>query len=243
MRKFTQDQWYIDGYTWCGTNDKGEQYYPVSYGDKGMAWAMTPDINRCLEFGTINRVKDQLKASLKNDPFFIFHWKKIELVYIKEYPTFYFGYHRIARQLKIKVNHMWHDEEIVPHLMKYGFEPISTNPKIIEVSRDNGELYQEVVSQFNKDKGKLKQITNSCFNHSTYLLNSVKDLELLVQTVEGSERLRCLYEEEINGFSFIWGDVYFPCFAVINGTDSMVYSVDEVRELRDNAQAMLELIH
>ena len=74
------------------------------------------------------------------------------------------------------------------------------------------------------------------------MLNSAKDLEILIQTVEDSERIGYLYEEEINGFSFIWGDVYFPCFAVINGTDSMVYSVDDVRELRDNANSMLELI-
>ena len=103
---------------------------------------------------------------------------------------------------------MWHDEEIVPHLMKYGFEPISTNPKIIVVGRDNGELYQEVVEKLNKDKCALKEIKNSCFNHTTYLLKSVKDLERLVQTVSGAESLGYRYDEEIKGFSSFFRAIF-----------------------------------
>ena len=244
MRKFSQEEWYFDGFTWCGTTDNGERYYPISYDDNGTAYGMTPDISRCLNFGTINRVKEQLKAELRYNPFFPFRYKKIELVRIKEYPTFYFDYKTIARKLKIKIDHRWHDEELVPHLMKYGFEPISTNPKIIEVSRDNGELYQEVVESLNKDQSKVSvmEIKNSCFNFPTYLLNSVKDMMLLAETVSGAERIAWMYDEEINGFSTIYDEIYFPCFAVINGTESTVYSVDDVKELYDNAKSMLDIV-
>ena len=50
MRKFSQEDWYFDGYTWCGITKEGERKYPVSYGDNGLAWAMTTDINHCLNF-------------------------------------------------------------------------------------------------------------------------------------------------------------------------------------------------
>ena len=136
MRHFSRDEWYFDGVTWCGTSKYGMEMYPFSYGDNGRAWGMTRDIQQCLNNGTIQRAKDQICAELKYDPFFRYHYVKLELVYIKEYPTFYFDYLTIAKKLKINIDSRWHSEELVPHLMKYGFEPISTNPKIIEVRRE-----------------------------------------------------------------------------------------------------------
>ena len=245
MRKFSQDEWYFDGYTWCGITEEGEHRYPVSYGDNGMAWAMTTDINRCLNFYDIKSVAKMIKAYLKHDPFFKHHYKKIELVYIKEYPTFYFDYLRAAKQLKIKVNHLRTNEALESYLKKYGFEPISTNPKIIEVSRDNGEFYAEIINDTEKDKRKIDsiRIKNSCFNYPTYLLRSRKDLDLLFENVKDAQYVAAEYDEEINGFSSLYYEnVYFPCFAVVNGRDSMVYSVDDVQKFHDNAASMLKLV-
>lgn len=136
MRHFTRDEWYFDGYTWCGVKDNGELWYPVSYNDDGRAWAMTQNLQGCLNFVTIKRAQKQIKAELKHDPIFFKHrYKKIYLVHIKEYPTFYLDYFYAAKQLKIKLKHNMQSEEIVTHLMKYGFEPISDNPKFIEVDR------------------------------------------------------------------------------------------------------------
>jgi hypothetical protein len=115
---------------------------------------------------------------------------------------------------------------------------------MIEVSRDNGEFYQEIIDEFNKDwlKVRTMKIKNACFDAPTFLLKSVKDLELLVNTIDQAKRLADLYDDEIKGFSFIWGEVYFPCFAVISGSGSMVHSVDDVQELCDNAASMLKLV-
>ena len=135
MRHFTRDQWYFDGYTWCGIKKNGEVWYPVSYNDNGCAWAMTQNIQNCLNCGTIRRVQNQIKAELKHNWCFKFKYKKIYLVHIKKYPTFYFDYHYAAKQLKIKLKPCMDSEEIVAHLTKYGFEPISNNPKMIEVDR------------------------------------------------------------------------------------------------------------
>ena len=156
MRHFSRDEWYFDGVTWCGTDRDGKQYYPVSYGDYGVAWAMTTDIQRCLNHGTVARVKKQLLASLKHDPFFAHHYVKIELVHIKEYPTFYFDYKEAAKQLKIKIDHRWNNTELESYLTKYGLEPISDNPKIIEVCRDSGELYREALNIFITKKEGMK---------------------------------------------------------------------------------------
>lgn len=135
MRHFQRDEWYFDGYTWCGVDENGEVWYPVSWGDNSCAWRMTKDLQICLNHGTIKSVEQQIKAELKHHWWFKCRYKKVYLVHIKEYPTFYFDYYSIARQLKIKLNHLMSDEKIVARLTKYGFEPISDNPKIIEVSR------------------------------------------------------------------------------------------------------------
>lgn len=135
MRHFKRDEWYFDGYTWCGVRNDGTVWYPVSWGDNHCAWRMTEDIQHCLNHGTIKRAEKQIKAELMYNPFFKYRYKKVYLVHIKEYPTFYFDYYSIAKQLKIKLNHFMEDEEIIARLAKYGFEPISDNPKIIEVDR------------------------------------------------------------------------------------------------------------
>lgn len=137
MRHFTRDEWYFDGYTWCGVEENGELWFPVSYGDNGRAWAMTKDINRCLNHGSIKRVKKQIQAELKYDPIFFRHrYKKIYIVHIKEYPTFYFDYLTVARKYRIRLDHHMSQDEMVNRLMKYGFTSISDNPKIIEVDRE-----------------------------------------------------------------------------------------------------------
>ena len=136
MRKFSQSEWYIDDYTWCGIDKNGVRWYPVSWGDNGTAWAMTKDIQRCMSFGTIKRVERMLSSENKYRLLPLkYRYEKIELVKIKEYPTFYFDYLRIARQLNIRINKKPGSLEPELYLMKYGFTPIGDNPKIIVVSR------------------------------------------------------------------------------------------------------------
>ena len=137
MRHFDRDEWYFDGWTWCGITDSGEVWYPLSYGDDGRAWRMIKDINLCLNCGTISRVKKQIQAELKHSPIFFRHrYKQIYIVHIKEYPTFYFDYLAVARKHRIKLSAFMSQEDIVSRLTKYGFAPISDNPKIIEVGRE-----------------------------------------------------------------------------------------------------------
>ena len=140
MRHFTRDEWYFDGYTWCGIDNNGEAWYPMSYGDNGCAWRMVKSLQNCLNHGTIQRVKKQIKAELKYNWAFKFRYQKIYLVHIKEYPTFYFDYREVARQRKIKIDCRMSSEEIVDKLTKYGFEPISNNLKFIEVSREEIDI-------------------------------------------------------------------------------------------------------
>jgi hypothetical protein len=137
MKHFDRDEWYFDGWTWCGITDSGEVWYPFSYGDDGRAWRMTKEINLCLNCGTINRVKKQIQAELKHSPVFFRHrYKQIYIVHIKEYPTFYFDYLAVARKHRIKLSTFMSQEDIVSRLTKYGFVPISDNPKIIEIGRE-----------------------------------------------------------------------------------------------------------
>lgn len=136
MRHFTRDEWYINGYTWCGITRDGKTTYPMSWDYGGRVYGWTRDIQGCLNHGTIKRVRQQILAELKNDPFF-FRYKQIYLVHIKEYPTFYFDYIQIAKQLKIKIDRHMDYDDIPTYLMKYGFEPISDNPKIIETYRED----------------------------------------------------------------------------------------------------------
>lgn len=137
MRKFTQDQWYIDDYTWCGVDKNGDRWYPVSWGDNGTAWGMTKDVHRCMSFGTVKRVEHMLSSENKHGILPLrYRYEKIELVKIKEYPTFYFDYLKIARQLNIRINKNPGSLELESQLIRYGFTPISDNPKIIVVSRE-----------------------------------------------------------------------------------------------------------
>lgn len=140
MRHFNRDEWYFDGYTWCGVDANGVVWYPMSYGDNGRAWRMVKDISACLNCGTINRVKKQIQAELKHDWGFKYRYKQIYLVHIKEYPTFYFDYLTVARKYRIKLNPSMNQEEIVARLTKYGFMPISDNPKIIEIDKKEIQL-------------------------------------------------------------------------------------------------------
>lgn len=142
MRKFSPEEWYIDEYTWCGVDKKGVRWYPISWGDNSTAYAMTQDIQHCMSFGTIKRVEKMLLAENKHKFPLKIKYDKIELVRIKEYPTFYFDYWKIAKQLKIKVKKIVRDnDEIIKHIAKYGFKPIGNMPKIIVVSRDELKEY------------------------------------------------------------------------------------------------------
>lgn len=141
MRKFSKKEWYINDYTWCGVDKDGVRWYPVSWGDNSTAYAMTRDIQYCMSFGTIKRVEKMLLAENKCKFPLKLHYDKIELVRIKEYPTFYFDYRKIATQLRIKTKPMWGSDELIKHLTKYGFEPIGDAPKIIVVSRNELKEY------------------------------------------------------------------------------------------------------
>lgn len=137
MRHFSRDEWYFDGYTWCGIDDNGDVWYPFSFGDDGRAYGMTKDITKCLNLGTIRRVKRQIRAELKHSPIFFKHrYKEIHLVRIKEYPTFYLDYLIVARKYGIELGPHMSSDEIVAQLTKYGFVPISDNPKIVEIGRE-----------------------------------------------------------------------------------------------------------
>lgn len=141
MRHFERDEWYYDGYTWCGVDNSGISWYPFSFGDNGCSWCMNKNINDCLDLGTVSRVRKQLRAEIKRSPVFFRHrYKKFFLVHIKTYPTFYFDYMYAARQLKIKLDPFATQENIIIRLSKYGFVPISDNPKVIEVNREEINL-------------------------------------------------------------------------------------------------------
>lgn len=145
MRHFSRDEWYFDGYTWCGVDGNGEVWFPFSYGDCGRAWRMTKNINDCLNHGTVSRVKKQIQAELKHDPVFFKHrYKQIYIVHIKEYPTFYFDYLTVARKYKIKLSPFMSQEEMIARLTKYGFVPISDNPKIVQVDKEEIE-YEDLL--------------------------------------------------------------------------------------------------
>jgi len=140
MRHFSKEEWYFNGYTWCGLDKNANYWYPFSYDDYGTAYRMTLNINDCLNHMTIKRAKDQIKSEIKKSPFFKYRYEKIYIVNIKEYPTFYFDYLTIARKHRININHLHNQDEIVSRLEKYGFTPISDNQKIIEISKEEINL-------------------------------------------------------------------------------------------------------
>ena len=128
--------------------------------------------------------------------------------------------------------------------MKYGFEPISTNPKIIETGRDDGTFYRNILTSAESDIHKIKDISikNSCFDKPTYLLKSTTDVELLVQNIAGSNELAARYDDEIKGFQYYPEDILLPCFVVVDREGSQAYSVADIEHIANSARAMLELI-
>ena len=245
MKHIPKEEWYLDSYTWCGVTEEGERWYPVSYGDNGTAWRMTKEINNCLDLPKTHLVKKMIKAHLKHDSFFQYHYPHIELVTIKVYPTFIFDLRDIAKKHRIKgVDTNMSTDEAKTVLQSYGYEEISPNEKVIEVGRDNGEFYDAIINETSNSLNRANKlrVEQSVFNGITYLLKTPKDIGLLCQNIKGTERLGWMYDEETNCFPTWTGDVYFPCFAVINNDDVLVYSIEETKELIADANAMLKII-
>lgn len=245
MKHIPKEEWYLDAYTWCGVTKEGERWYPVSYGDNGTAWRMTKNINDCLDFSKTHLVKKQIEAQLKYDNFFEFHYENIELVQIKVYPTFLFDLRDVAKKHRIRsINSNMDTDEIKTLLRLYGYEEISTDEKVIEVSRDNGEFYAEIINSTSKELDKIKKlkVEPSIFDGTTYLMKSYKDLERMCQHLQGAERLGWLFDEETKCFSTWTEDIYFPCFAVITNDNAMVYSIEETKQMIADANLMLKII-
>lgn len=245
MKQISKEEWYLDAFTWCGITQEGERYYPVSYGDYGTAYAMTKDINHCLDMKKIPQVKKMIEAELKYNWSFQCRYPTIELVQIKVYPTFLFDLRDVAKKHRIKsINDHMNTDEIKALLKPYGYGEISADEKVIEVSRDNGEFYDEIINKKSNALTRIKKlkVESSVFNGITYLMKTKKDLELLCQNIKEAERLGWMYEEEDNCFPTWTGDVYFPCFAVIDHDNVLVYSIDETKQMIADANAMLEVI-
>lgn len=245
MKHIPKEEWYLDAYTWCGVTKEGKRWYPISYRDNGTAWRMTENLNDCLVFAKTHLVEKQIEAQLKYDSFFKFHYENIELVQIKVYPTFVFDLRAIAKKHRIKsVNVHMNTDEIKALLQPYGYTEISPNEKVIEVGRDNGEFYATIIDRTldELDRAKKLEVKQSVFNGTTYLMKTCEDLELLCKNIYGAERLGWMYEDEIKGFLTWTGDVFFPCFAVINHDDVLVYSIEEAKQMIADANAMLKII-
>lgn len=245
MRQIPKEEWYLDAYTWCGVTHEGERWYPVSYGDNGTAWRMTKEINDCLDFPKTHLVEKMIKAEFKHNQFFHLRYQYIELVTIKIYPTFLFDLRNIAKKHRIKdVDGNMDTDEIKTVLQHYGYEEISPNEKVIEVSRDNGEFCDEIIDKTsnNLSRAKKLEVKQSVFNGVTYLLKTLKDLKLLCQNIKEAERLWWMFDEETNSFPTWTGEVYFPCFAVIDNDSILVYSIDETKQMIEDANAMLKII-
>ena len=137
MKQIPKEEWYLDAYTWCGVEQDGKRYYPVSVGDYGTAWRMTSDINGCMDFSNTDQIVTMLKAELKHNTWFKFY-TKVELVKIKVYPSGWFDYHQIAEKLNIKeLNHSMKQDEARELLEQYGFKTIPEDEQVLEISRDS----------------------------------------------------------------------------------------------------------
>ena len=245
MRQIPKEEWYLDAYTWCGVTEEGERWYPVSYGDNGTAWRMTKNINDCLDFAKTHMVKKQIEAQLKYDDFFEMHYKNIEFVQIKVYPTFVFDLRKVAKKHRIgEVDDHMDTDEIKALLRPYGYKEISVDEKVIEVCRDSGEFYAEIINKTSNELDKIKklQVEPSIFDGITYLMKSYKDLERICCRINGAERLGWLFDNETKCFPTWTENIYFPCFAVITNDNAMVYSIEETKQMIANANSMLKLI-
>ena len=246
MKHIPKENWYLDAYTWCGVTNKGERWYPVSYGDNGRAWRMTKEINDCLDFSKTHLVEKMIKAELKHNQFFNLRYQYIELVAIKVYPTFLFDLRDIAKKHQIKeVDSNMDTDEIKTVLQHYGYEEISLNEKIVEVSRDHGEFCDAIINKTSNALNRVKklEVKQSIFNGVTYLLKTFTDLKLLYQTIKDAERLWQKFDEETQSFPTWTGEVHFPCFAVIDNNSTTVYSMAETKQKIEEANEMLKIIN
>jgi hypothetical protein len=243
-RIIPKEDWYFEAYTWCATDRDGKQWYPVSYDDDGTAWSMTPKLCGAMDFKNTDAVKRMIKAHLK-DPFFQHSYPKVELLKIKVYPKGYFDYLHIMKERSIKrPNISMRTEEVLSLLESYGFKKLSFEECVKEVSRDNGELYKEVLQQHlaNVDKSKNLYINYSIYEGDTYLLKTEDDLVTLCEHRRDAKRLAIIYDHENKYFSEITEDVTFPCFAVIKDYSAHVYSVSDTKEAIEQISKILETI-
>lgn len=243
MRLIPKTDWYLDKYTWCGVTKDGERYYPVSWNDDSTAYGMTKILSRCLDFHNQQEARKMLEAELQKDAFFATRYERIEFVELKVYPNGYFGYLAAARKHKITkvTRHSMQTEEIKAILTEYGLEEVSADELVIVSRRDSGEFFEQILADKSKNKSRVDKmrLEKSVYRGSTYLMKSVKDMELLIHNVRGAKRIGYLYDDEQKCFPTFTDDIYFPCLAVIYDDEASVHSIAEAREDIADANAML----
>ena len=244
MRQIPKAEWYLDKCTWCGVTKEGERYYPVSWDNDSTAYGMTKILSRCLDFHNAQQARKMLEAELKEDAFFTTRYERIEFVELKVYPNEYFGFCEAAKKHKIAkvTRHSMQTEEIKAILAEYGLEEVSGDELVIVSRRDNGEFFEQILADKSKNKSKIEKmcLEKSVYRGSTYLMKSVKDMELLIRNVRGAKHIGYLYDEEHKCFPTFTDDIYFPCLAVIYDDEASVHSIAEAREYIANANAMLD---
>lgn len=243
MKRIPKNEWYLDKCTWCGVTKDGERYYPVSWNDDSTAYGMTKILSRCLDFHNQQEARKMLEAELKKDAFFATRYERIEFVELKVYPNGYFGYLAAARKHKITkvTRHSMQTEEIKAILTEYGLEEVSADELVIVSRRDSGEFFEQILADKSKNKSRVDKmrLEKSVYRGSTYLMKSVKDMELLIHNVRGAKRIGYLYDDENKCFPTFTDDIYFPCLAVIYDDEASVHSIAEAREDIADANAML----
>ena len=243
MKHIPKNEWYLDKCTWCGVTKDGERYYPVSWNDDSTAYGMTKILSRCLDFHNQQQARKMLEAELEKDAFFATRYERIEFVELKVYPNGYFGYLAAARKHKITkvTRHSMQTEEIKAILAEYGLEEVSADELVIVSRRDSGEFFEQILADKSKNKSRVDKmrLEKSVYRGSTYLMKSVKDMELLIHNVRGAKRIGYLYDDENKCFPTFTDDIYFPCLAVIYDDEASVHSIAEAREDIADANAML----
>lgn len=243
MRLIPKTDWYLDKCTWCGVTKDGERYYPVSWNDDSTAYGMTKILSRCLDFHNQQEARKMLEAELQKDAFFATRYERIEFVELKVYPNGYFGYLAAARKHKITkvTRYSMQTEEIKAILTEYGLEEVSADELVIVSRRDSGEFFEQILADKSKNKSRVDKmrLEKSVYRGSTYLMKSVKDMELLIRNVRGAKRIGYLYDDENKCFPTFTDDIYFPCLAVIYDDEASVHSIAEAREDIADANAML----
>lgn len=243
MRLIPKTDWYLDKCTWCGVTKDGERYYPVSWNDDSTAYGMTKILSRCLDFHNQQEARKMLEAELQKDAFFATRYERIEFVELKVYPNGYFGYLAAARKHKITkvTRYSMQTEEIKAILTEYGLEEVSADELVIVSRRDSGEFFEQILADKSKNKSRVDKmrLEKSVYRGSTYLMKSVKDMELLIHNVRGAKRIGYLYDDENKCFPTFTDDIYFPCLAVIYDDEASVHSIAEAREDIADANAML----